>query len=650
MNSYLNILSDLCLIEATSKRAIKQVYKLATHDNEYKYDAHTKFVSLFQVVLADNCLNYSERFKLLKELEVEHGLSKILIDAYERMLKTGSFYGNVHSGSNDLYENDYRPQGNAVSEYRVYYLSAIKKLQNIALSNDEPNNLNAKEGLISRLPDQFIGGEYQKMVAVMRTLIMKEGGLKIELRNKLLELKSYRYNFAKERTLLIDKILEEYEPEGIEQELKTIVINPPWIREENDLGQYVDVSKENAIQLAEKYLEDGADWVNHLNLLLQGEQRQTFHFAHRIGASQYEKVPLLERMFETFLEIPDKEQNWLFVNGIAVGTDTDDFTRMIITKLLSNERTERIGISQLRFIKHKTPNDFEIIRPYLINNPNYLRQIEYLELNEFSSDHLIELTNWLKEINYSYALEILNDVIRKDSTRWDELKPHIKELVFIADIFAYSSFINNTLHIEDLLIKSINDEPTKERVKWLIDIIIEHYRDFNFEKTTLLNRIVYSLLENHWDESWSCFESELLNDNYNYGLNNVLENYNFDNGKLFVWANEDPAKRPQVAIRFMNIYLKNEDDSLSFEPSVKNLIDDFGQNSLMLDRLKSKLGSYMISGASAEGLYKKRRAMIEPLLDHEIPEVQEFANKMVEYFNNAIEREKTFGENYKLGY
>lgn len=649
MNSYLNILSDLCLIEATSKRAIKQIYKLATHDNEYKYDAHTKFVSLFQVVLADNCLNYDERFEVLKELEVDHGLSKILIDAYERMLKTGSFYGNVHSGGNDLYDNDYKPQEKEWEAYSKYYETAISFLQDIGLSDKNQINTNARESIINRLSDQFMNGLPKKIISALRAIIEKEGELKIEVRNKLLELKSYRYNFDKERIKLIDEVLENYEPEGIEQELKTIVINPPWIREENELGQYVDVSKEKAILLAEKYIEDGVDWVNHLNLLLQGEQRQTFHFAHRIGASDYEKVPLLERMFESLLEIPDKEQNWLFVNGISVGTD-DDFTRMTITKLLSNERTERIGISQLRFVKHKTLNDFETIRPYLINNPNYLRQIEYLELSGFSNEHLVELTTWLKEINYSYALEILYDFIRRDATKWDELKSHIKELVFVNDIFAHSSFINNTLHIEDLLIKSINDEPTKERIKWLIDIIIEHYIDFNFDKTTLLNRIVFSLLENHWDKTWPCFESELLNDKYNYGLNNVLERYNFDNEKLFVWASEDPKKRPQVAIRFMNVYSKNEDESLSIELFVNRLIDDFGSNYLMLDRLKSKLGSYSIYGVSAEDLYKKRKAMIEPLLDHKILEVQEFAKKMLEYFNNAIEREKTFGENYKLGY
>ena len=75
-------------------------------------------------------------------------------------------------------------------------------------------------------------------------------------------------------------------------------------------------------------------------------------------------------------------------------------------------------------------------------------------------------------------------VIRKDALRWGELKSHIKEMIFVDHIFTHSSFINNTLHIEDLLVKSINDEPTKERIQWLMEIIIEHYRDFNFDKSS----------------------------------------------------------------------------------------------------------------------------------------------------------------------
>lgn len=160
MNNYIYLLSDLCLIEATSKRAIKQVYRLASIENEFKDEAYSKFVSLFQLVLADNCLNYDERFEVLKELQEDNELSKIIIDAYERMLKTGSFYGNVRSGDNDLYDNDYMPKEREWEAYNKYYHTAISFLEKVALSDDEPNKIYARESIINRLPDQFMNGLY----------------------------------------------------------------------------------------------------------------------------------------------------------------------------------------------------------------------------------------------------------------------------------------------------------------------------------------------------------------------------------------------------------------------------------------------------------------------------------------------------------
>ena len=641
MNNYLNILSDLCLIEATSKRAIKQIYKLATHDNEYKNEAYTKFVSLFQVVLADNCLNYDERFEILKELEADYGVSKILIDSYERMLKTGSFYGNIHSGGNDLYDKDYRPHEEALETYSKYYDTAISFLQDIAISDDAPNNISARESIINRLSDQFMDGLFKKIISALRTIIEKEGELKIELRNKLLELKSYRYDFDRERIKLVDEILDNYEPVGIEQELKTIVINPPWIREENELGQYVDVSKNKAIALAEKYLKEEINWVDHIDLLLKGEQRQTFAFANRIGESNYEKVPLLNQIFETYKNIPLVQQNSLFINGISVGTDSDDFTRLAIDKLLSDVLTEVQGIRQLRFIQGKKLDDFEKIKHLL----------EYLELKVLPNNDLIKLIKWLKDVNYSFALEVLSEIIRKDNLRWPELKDFINDLLYVDHILSEKSFINSTLHIEDLLKISIADNPDQERIEYIIRLINHHYADFNFQNNTLLNSLTYFLLEDYWELTWPILGEYLENEiDNNYGLKNFLERYKFKNEKLFNWASLEPNNRAQIAIYFMDIYFKNENESLTFEPFAQAIIDHFGNNKLMLNRLYSKLSNYTIHSASAEGLYKKRKEMIIPLLDHEFTEVKEFAQKMIDYFDRNIEREKTFGDNYELGY
>ena len=261
------------------------------------------------------------------------------------------------------------------------------------------------------------------------------------------------------------------------------------------------------------------------------------------------------------------------------------------------------------------------------------------------------MIKWLKDVNYSFALEVLSEIIRKDNLRWPELKDFINDLLYVDHILSEKSFINSTLHIEDLLKISIADNPDQERIEYIIRLINHHYADFNFQNNTLLNSLTYFLLEDYWELTWPILGEYLENEiDNNYGLKNFLERYKFKNEKLFNWASLEPNNRAQIAIYFMDIYFKNENESLTFEPFAQAIIDHFGNNKLMLNRLYSKLSNYTIHSASAEGLYKKRKEMIIPLLDHEFTEVKEFAQKMIDYFDRNIEREKTFGDNYELGY
>ncbi len=647
MNIDLNIIKGLCLSESTGQKGLKMMYKLASTVNELQDDAKIEFVALFQPVLSGNVLKFPERFAILEEIEAENGLSPILINAYQRMLKTDSFYGHIYSANDKLRHKEYSPN---LDELRSCYLSAIVKLQQIALTGEDPFGEYAIEALISRLPDQFIHGEYQKMIAVVGTIIKKQGELKIKLRNKLLELKSYRYDFDVERITLIDELLKKYEPTSVEEELKTIVINPPWISAENDEHQYIDVSKNKAISLAKKYLAEEVEWTPYLIQLLRGEQRQTFAFAETIGRSFENLDALLELLFTVYQEIPLNNQNSLFLNGISVATN-DDFTRGTIDKFIGNENTEVLGIRQTRFLKPIKYKDIEKIKPLIIKNPDYLRDLEYLDLSGFSDNEIIDLAHWLKKINLSFALQLIWDITRNNPDRWEKLSIRLDELLIVEGIFKERSFINNTLHIEDLLKRSIIANPNEEKIRYIIDLITKEYDGINFNNHTLLDSLTYFLLEEYWEYSWPAFGTYLIeNHDKNYSLERFLERYKFNNEKLLAWASVDSKKRAHWAMKFMNIYLVNEDDSLSIEPSAKKLIDQFGDNLLLLRFLESKLSSYTINRASAEDLYKKRKQMISPFVNHNIAEVKEFAEKMIEYFDKGIEREKNFGENYELGY
>ena len=637
-----NTLEKLCYNEETARKAIELIYRLATTENDSKLEAYFTFVDLFQVVLAETSIDLESRFTILEKLQ-QNGLTKTIVNALERGLKSFGFIGHIHSGDDNLIAKQYRPSNKEIIEYQQ---RIIIKLRDIAFSNEEGLGSLAKDSLCSRLSEQLHYGQDELILESLVSIIQKENNLDQNLRNKLLEFTTKKAEVSAHLKVKINEILEKFQPKGIEEELKVNVINAPWIYE-NIEGENINISSQKAIELANRYVEEDIDWLVHLNLLLKGEQRQTFYFAESIALNGFDVQSILDKLNENYNLIPAEEQNSVFINGIVHGYKDNDITKHIISQLLSHSETEVHGIRQIRFLIPITKLDLDLIKPILQRSPEYLRNLEYIDLTHLNNEELKEVLSWIKDINYSFALQLLHEVLRKQN-RWDELKEFVNSYLFVDNILQLKSFINSSLHIEDLIKKSIIEDPSEEKIKFLINQIIKGYDDFNSD--SLLDRLTYFLLEEYWDLSWNIFGDYLIEENVrNFGLIMFLERFKFDNNKLFEWSEHNTEKYPAVAFQFMNIYVNREDGQLDWDPIAAKMVDLYGKQNELLKKLSSKLSNFTIHTYSAESLLKRRKIFIEKLTDHPFEEVTRFVQKEIEYLDFRIEEEKRFGENYELG-
>lgn len=641
----------LCLYNKTAKDAFKLLYKLANKDNILQEQAKFAFIDLFQVRLAETCLSLEERINILNELEEENEISEIIINAYERALKANGFTGRIQSG--ELKNRDKVFDPSSREQLNQYFTKVIEKLKSVALFGDEPFSKLAINSLVSRMPEQLSFGPFEYMLGAIKEIVEFQGELSNDIRQKLAELSSERFKLRSEKLVQIDVILEKYKPKSVEEELNAFVVNAAWIHDRDEQGNYINVSAEKAKELAAKYVEENPLWqLENIRLLLQGEQRQTFPFAEVIGKknTKANNKMLLGYIFDLYETIPIEDQNSVFVNGLIYGAKNDEFTRFAINKLISSNKTEVHGIRLVRYLNPITYKDLLNIKELLIANPDYLRNLEYLDLIGLTDEEIIDLVGWIKEINYSFALEVLYEIIRKDSERWNGLKEIINELLYVDDITEQSSFINSSFHIEDLITKSINDDPSEEHIHFLINQIIKNYTDFNFKNESLLDHLTYFLINDHFDKSWLIFGEYLASGQQSsYKLYKVLEDTVSNNKIIYEWAAKTPESYPPIAIRFMKIYKKNEDGTLEWDGIARQMIDEFGNQQKVLDNIRSKFTDYsMVSSASASGLYKKRKVLVDQLLDHKYDNVKEFAKNMSDHLSSRIIDEDKFGENYEL--
>jgi hypothetical protein len=626
----------LCLHTETASDSFKLLYGLANGDSDLQNSANIEFVSLFQVYLAETCLSLEGRLQVLTEIEEENEMSSVIINTYERALKSNSFTGRIQSGESKNRGEVSKPNSEEISSY---YNSVIEKLSSIALNGNETFSKLAFDSILSRAYDQISIGNFDQMFKVINEFIQKQGEISNDTRQKLRELSSDRYELDKDFLEAIKALLEKYKPESIEEQLTAFVVLPAWINDRDGQGNYINVSSEKAKELAQIYFDESVNWKEGLEVLLKGEQRQTYSFSQVVGekGKSDSNIVLIDLVFDIFKTIPTEEQNSAFVSGLIYGAKDDAFTRYSIDKLISSNLTEVHGIRLIRYLNPIEYEDLLKIKDLLIASPDYLRNLEYLDLTNLTNKETIELVGWIKEINYSFALEILYEILRKDVDRWNGLKGIINELLYVDKITEYSSFINSTFHIEDLISKSIYDDPSDKHISFLVHQIIKNYTKFHFENESFLDHLTYFLINDFFDQSWPIFGEHLASGQQSgYKLYSVLEKSVSNNKLLYDWSTSN-LKYPPIAIRFMNIYKKNEDGSLEWDQYAKQLVDKFGNQQKVLDNISSKFTSYfMIDSTSTSGLYKKRKVLVDELLDHKFDNVKEFAKNMSEYLSSQI--------------
>lgn len=639
-------LQKLCFHEETAVKSVKLLYKIAINENHLKEKAKKAFIDVFQSDLGETALNLENRATILNELKEELGISDIIISTYERALKSYGYIGNIRSGDFDYDYSKAQHQPTPL-EKQEYFKKVVAELKSIALSDNEYSDT-AKKALVFRIIDQIAYGDFGGIIAFVREVSEKERGLSIEIRQALLNVKSTRYRLNSVQEKVVSKILIDYEPKTVKEELEAIIINAPWINERSEKGSYINVSAEKAKQLAKKYKEyNNQEWLKYLELLLKGEQRQTFFFAEQLAKEyslSFNKIQLIN-ITSTLVKIPSNEQNGVFLNGFTKGNNDNEFTRSLIDLLLKEENTQIFSLQILKFIKAIKYSDILKVRHVLEKGDQYLFNIEYLDFTNLTTDEFKELISWVKQINHSFALQLLWELLRKVD-EWQELRDTVNELLFNENILEFKSSINSTLHIEDLISESLEDDSSPNKIEFLANKILDKYSGYSLDYDSIFNNL---LLDKYWDKSWPLI-GEFLSKNTKsaYGLTSFLERMRYDNEQFYNWALTND-RYPAIAITYMQIFDEAENGNLSWNPFAKKLLDTKGSQTELLNNLSSRFIPYSIIGSSAERLYIKRKKLIEEVLDHPIEKVKAFAAKMIIILEDNISREKMDGENYELG-
>ena len=237
---------------------------------------------------------------------------------------------------------------------------------------------------------------------------------------------------------------------NIEERMRICLIDAPYTYAKKG-EELIDL-----VQDFVKYCREHPEWIEHIDILLQGEQRQTYNFGKLIANTIDDLDKIIDRCIDIYKNIPQCDRNYNLIIGLIEGKygDIDSELRKVRNKMLNVEELKESAYDFSNYFKQniddfillidtqladktidigKLPlnlfpisdKEIELILKKISTNPNYdsfiLRFIFELNITlnpEFDTSSL--LCEILKKANLCLTFFCLYDIIYKNE-KWSEL-------------------------------------------------------------------------------------------------------------------------------------------------------------------------------------------------------------------------------------
>lgn len=574
--------------------------------------------------------------------------NQLIFGALSRALKTSYFHrdGGAEEQAGKKLE-DYRPDG---KELLTYWENVIDYL--ISIKGKDKGK--AEEIIIEKFKSQYVEGNSTAIISAIKQIIEGSGEIHNELRQQFTDLVTDRFRISKEQKIAIQELLDGSRPKDIKKLLGLTVIAAPYQSERTTKG-HVDIASEKARQFAHELIESkNWSWLEELENLQKGEQRQTFVFAQEIAKIAEIREEIIDKAITAFSKVKFEEQNESFISGFVSGVGNEDFTRRTIDKLLANPEVKFHAIRLNRFLTVKI-EDLNKLFPIVEENPNYIVGFQYLKYQDLKDTDINKFFIWLSNLSPAgnwLAIDLVEGLLSEKEDRLAELKDLVITLIgrrglIQTDTPHQLSFYQLELLASRLIKGGINSELVVQLTEEIRDACTKFVMAGEFH----LRSILYQLFDKYWDVAWPIMGSAVLDTTFEgwHGVKSLLMGYkSFEDHSFLDWIDENKPNAPVFALMFIKFEKSHDGGKIGWSQIVMKIIDKYGSDERLLQELSARLHSYSITG-SAVPLYKSRQELVSSLVNHPNDTVKAFAKREIEYFERKIDEEKKWAENYSLG-
>ena len=453
------------------------------------------------------------------------------------------------------------------------------------------------------------------------------------------------------------------------EKLKILVINPPWEHHKEDNGHYIDVASENAKALGVEVAKDIEELLPHLNLLLKGEQRQSYSFGYQLALDLTDLRQLLEQSLEQLIKADPANPS--FILGIYRGIfeKSHEQWQVNIDKLLADEHLVRFYPDLIRtgnIRKLHLDQLLELIRSGVIS-PNSANALSYGSVTTgIDPTTMMEFCLSLAKLGGNASWTALNVIYmycfgNKGSIR--TLSDPLKQLVSSVPLNReQQGATTDTYHWRDLaekLLKEPDEDFAIALTKQLIDAChhgLNHGDIWHYTKPLLLD-----LVREYGDKLWPIFGNAIIQaeGTERYWLQQLLDRENSFSNQLpsvlsvvpvesvISWCEEQPELGPSFVASCVNIFETVDEQQRPSDLFIALLVR-FGDDERVISGLRANMGTRGWSGSLVPYL-EADKAALSSLIEHESYNVRLWVKDQIAYINRQIDSESIRDEERDLG-
>lgn len=666
-------LEKLCFRKETFNTASKILYSFAVSENEtWGNNSTNQFRQLFQLYLSGTEASLVERLEVIKWGLEKHDddYTQIAILAMGRGLMNDHFtrMGGAEKQGSSAPLEDYRPTWKEISEYWIQLLDLLTQL---ACSDNGHSNL-AKEKIAHSIRTLIRDGNYKLIANSIRQVVKHKGNLWTEALNNLKMTLGFEKHLPKEIVDEINSLIIELTPTDIKNQLLLKVTKPEWDSYEKDAeDHYIDKPKLNVEAFAKKIVAENIPWLEHLQDLLEGEQRQGFNFGTKIGELSADKENLIDTAIQKLKQVKKENQNPEFIAGLLFGAADRELFEKTIDRFIADDDLRKHAFYLTRVI-NATLKDIEKLFSLIDKFGYSIHQFKNFQygraLDKLSNEEVIKLCDRISKYGNAgkwTALSLLYMFCYSSEEKWQANKGVFKSLIASGNMTIDNENTGSmdSYHWSDAVIKLLTKDDDSEFAITITKQIIEFCSQahFNYSFDTYIGNVILHLFDKYFETTWKYFGEGIIGDYMTFfhlehmigtrnGYLDGREGIAFRNPErhkiILEWCRQHPEIAPERITHMMPLSI-NEDNEIRWHPFSKAIIDEFGDNEKVLRQLSSNMGTFGTVGSRIP-YFTTQKKLLEVLVNHKIPRVKEWAIGMLEYTEKTIKREQLDDEEHFL--